>query len=92
MALASITAALAQYDASAAWYDSAATAKLRLEAIEYLMIHRPQRSSDQGSQLDFESMAEQMKALRSFLGVGVPRALGRSRRVGAMFPARGGIQ
>lgn len=92
MALASITAALSQYDASAAWYDSHATAKLRLEAIEYLMTHRPSRSGDQGSSLDFEAMAEQAKAIKAFLGVGVPRALGRSRRVGAQFPARGSIQ
>jgi len=92
MALASITAALAQYDASAAWYNSHDTAKLRLEAVEYLLIHRPVRSGDQGSQLDFEAIGEQAKALRAFLGVGVPRALGRSRRVGASFPARGGIQ
>jgi hypothetical protein len=92
MALASVTAALTQFDASAAWYDSRDTAKLRLEAIEYLLVHRGQRLTDEGSSIDFESLSSQAKDLRAFIGVGAPRAFGRSRRVSASFPATPGVQ
>ena len=91
MALATISDALTQFNANANWYGSQASAQLRLEAIEFLMVNRAQRMGDAGSQLDYESLAEQAQVLRKFLGAGAPRAFGRSRRTGVAF-GREGIQ
>jgi hypothetical protein len=90
MALASIPAAYAQFDASAAWYSNTATAQLRLEAVEYLIAHRPEKSDSQGSGYSLESLQAMRKDLTTFIGI-APRAQGRSRRIGVSM-APSGVQ
>ncbi len=87
--LTSVSAALTQFNANAAWYLSNASAQLRLEAVEYLMVNRAQKIEDQGSTLNYESLADQALVLRKFLGAGSPRAFGRSRRTGVAFRSGG---
>lgn len=92
MALSTVTQALAQFNASANWYSSTATAALRLEAVEFLLVNRAVKMTDEGSEIDFESLGTMATQLRAFLGAGTPRANGRSRRVGVSFSPSGGVQ
>lgn len=91
MALASIQAALAQYNANIPWHVSKSAAMAALEAVQYLLINRPQHGSDQGADMNFESLAGEKASLEKFLGATAPRAFGRSRRVSASF-GRASIQ
>lgn len=91
MSLSTIDDALTQFNANANWYGSQASAALRLEAIEFLLINRAQRLDDAGSSINYESMGTMATELRKFLGAGAPRAFGRSRRVGPAY-CGGGIQ
>jgi hypothetical protein len=79
MALASIQAALDQYNANLSWQLSASAAQAALEAVRYLLMNRPQKQADQGSELNYESLAIESRKLETFLGVSAPRAFGRSR-------------
>ncbi len=92
MALASITEALTQYNANLNWQDSTASARLALEAIRYLMVNRGKLLQDEGSRVDFDSLAGESAKLEKFLGATAPRANGRRRTVGAVFPATPGVQ
>jgi hypothetical protein len=85
MALATVTDALAQYNANLSWHTSQASAELALEAVRFLLVNRAQRMGDQGSTLDYESLKDQLNSLEKFLGATSPRAFGRSRRVRASF-------
>lgn len=89
MALASISDALAQYNANLSWQGSTSAAQSALEAIRYLLVNRAQRLDDQGSSLNFESLANEAKKLESFLGATAPRAFGRSRRVSPSYQPGG---
>lgn len=91
MALSSITAAWAQFDANANWYQSTAAAQLRLEAVQYLIAHRAQTAGDSGSTLSYESLLAMQSDLQAFLGAGPPRAFGLSRVSYAGFAGRDGI-
>lgn len=92
MALSSISAALAQYNASIPWHVSQATATAALEAVQYLLVNRAQRAGDRGSELNYESLEKEKEALEKFLGATAPRAFGRSRLNPAIFRGRGVIQ
>lgn len=85
MALTSIDAALAQYNASIPWLTSQAAAQAALEAIQYLLVNRPQGQTDQGSELNYESLAAEKADIQKFLGGTAPRAFGRSRFNTARF-------
>jgi hypothetical protein len=86
----SISDALSQYQSACPWQNSPAAASLALDAVRYLMLNRPSRAEDVGSSLNYESLAEEKKALESFIGVISPRAFGRSRFVGiAPAPVQG---
>lgn len=75
----------AQFDANANWYDSDAAARLRLEAVEWMIVHRADHRQDQSASLSFESLQSMAETLRAQIGAGVPRANGRSRTSTAMF-------
>jgi hypothetical protein len=92
MALASIEAALDQYNANIPWSASQAAATLALQALQYLMVNRAQKQGSRGSELNYESLASEKAAIEKFLGSTTPRAFGRSRRNAARFCGGGGIQ
>jgi len=88
MALATIAAALAQYNANLNWHQSQAGAESALEAIRFLLANRGQRRMDQQSSIDFESLEKTALKIETFIGANAPRAFGRSRRVGVAWPRR----
>ena len=92
MALTSIQAALAQYNAACPWHLSQANATLALAAIQYLLANRAQKLEDRGSTINFESLIVEKKAIEQFLGATAPRSFGRSRRVRACFGSTPGIE
>lgn len=92
MALASISDALAQYNANLSWQNSLASAQLALEAIRFLLVNRAEKMADQGSTIDFASLNTEKAALEKFLGATSPRAFGRKRTLRAEFCDRGGGQ
>lgn len=90
MALATVTDALAQYNANSDW-PSPGNASLALQAIRFLIVNRAQMLEDQGSRMNFEQLEKEKAALEKYTGATTPRANGRSRRVTAGF-SREGIQ
>lgn len=91
VAISSVADALAQYNANLGWQASQSSASLALEAVRFLLVNRAQRLDDQGSTLNFESLASEKTALEKFLGATIPRAFSRRRRVNADFGSRESI-
>lgn len=85
MAITSVDTALSQYNANLDWHTSQAKATDALSAIRYLMANRAQKLSDQGTEVDYESLQAESVKLERFLGASAPRAFGRKRRVGIGF-------
>ena len=69
MALASITAALAQYNANALWHESTVKANLALEAVRYLIVNRAQSSGHAGTSLNYEMLQDEAKRIEKYLGL-----------------------
>lgn len=96
MAIASVDAALAQYNANLDWNTSQASAQLALEAVRYLIVNQPNSYAVAGRSItkNLPQLEKEQEALMKFLGVGAPRAFGRSRRVPASFADAGqeGVQ
>lgn len=90
--LASIPAALAQYNANIPWHTSQAAATAALEAIQYLLINRAQKMGDHGSEINYESLTSVKNDIQQFLGATAPRAFGRSRTNTARFCGRSSIE
>ena len=70
---------LAQYDNNLAWRDDKAKAVLCLEAIDWLLVHRPNAQSMGGRTLGYESLLELQKKIEARWGLAAPAANGRSR-------------
>ena len=86
-----IPSALLQYTNNLAWEGSTATAQAALQAVRYLLVNRAQAMNHQQTNLNYESLESEKKKLEVFLGIGSPRAFGRSRRVGMAFGDTGGL-
>ena len=69
MALASITAALTQWNANALWHESTTKAGLALEALRYLIVNRAQSSGHAGTNLNYEMLQEEVKKIEKYLGL-----------------------
>ena len=71
MALTSYTEAVTQYNANLAFWESAAKAKLLLEAVLYLEGNRPTTSADSGTTTTFsaQTLAGLRKQLVTHLGL-----------------------
>lgn len=69
MALASITAALTQWNENCLWHDSEAKARLALEALRFLQLNRAQNMGHSGSSLSYEMIGTETKKIEDFLGV-----------------------
>ena len=72
-----IADALAQYDDNLSWEGDVAKATLYLEAIRYLLVHRPQTSSIQGRSLSYTAMELEKAKVAEFVnkfGANVKRA------------------
>lgn len=91
MALSTIADALAQYNANLGWQTSRATAELALEAVRFLLVNRAQRMDDQGSSLNFESLADEKASIEKFLGATSSRAFGRRRTLTSTQPDTQGV-
>lgn len=69
MALASITAALAQWNENALWHESTTKAGLALEALRYLIVNRAQSSGHAGTNLNYEMLQDEAKKIEKYLGL-----------------------
>ena len=69
MAIASIAAALAQYNANALWHESTVKANLALEAVRYLIVNRAQSSGHAGTNLNYEMLQDEAKRIEKYLGL-----------------------
>jgi hypothetical protein len=85
MSIASVSDALAQYNANLDWHTSQSKATNALSAIRYLLVNRAQKMADQGTEVDYEGLQAESVKLERFLGASAPRAFGRKRRVGIGF-------
>ena len=82
--------ALVQYAAALPWQQSRESAQLALDAIRYLLVARLQHLNDAQTQMSYETLESEKKAIEKFLGATAPHAFGRSRRNGVSF-SPGGI-
>ena len=89
MAITSVQSAVAQYAASLPWQQSNAAAQSALDAVRYLLVARLQHVGDSGTQMSYETLESEKKALEKFLGVTTPRAFGRRRRNGVAYQPGG---
>jgi len=80
--------ALAQWNDNLSWQSSLASANAAAEAARFLLANRAKAIEDQGSRIDFESIASLLPKIEAFIGVG-PRAFGRSRRVSPSYQPGG---
>ena len=69
MALASITAALTQWNENALWHESTTKAGLALEALRYLIVNRAQSSGHAGTNLNYEMLQDEAKKIEKYLGL-----------------------
>jgi len=69
MALASITAALTQWNENALWHESTVKANLALEALRYLIVNRAQSSGHAGTNLNYEMLQDEAKKIEKYLGL-----------------------
>lgn len=67
MALASVDAALTQYDTYAVWEGSPAYAALFLEAVRYLLAHRPSATSINSRNISYTDLRDQEKSASAYL-------------------------
>ena len=90
MSIVSIQDALTQYAAALPWQSSRANAQSALDAVRYLLVNRVQHLGDSQTQMSYQTLESEKKAIEKFLGVTAPRAFGRSRCTRASF-CPGGI-
>jgi hypothetical protein len=67
MALADVTAALAQYNANIPWVGDVTKATAALEAVQFLLMNRPREIETNNRSIEYESLLEERRALQSFL-------------------------
>lgn len=84
-----VATALAQYSAALPWQASQAAAESALDAIRYLLVARVQHLQEGETGLTYESLESEKRAIEKFLGVAVPRSMGRGRRNRASFQSGG---
>jgi len=86
MPIASVTDALAQYNANIDWNVNPNHAQAALEAIRYLIVNQPLKMAFAGREItkNLDVLLKEQEQLNTFIGV-APRANGRSRSLATHF-------